>query len=208
MKTPTPLEWMLFHDGELDEPRRSEVAAIVAQGGTGFEQTQGLETLGDLVRGSSLGSLGAGVDLADGVMARIAKEGRAPVEPQRADALDLHTAPKAGPAANDNGRLLLGLTGLAAAAAVGLFVWGSGGDSAPLASQTTAPVVTELVAPAPETTAQPAPSLAERVKDIDLEESYRPVEVASVDFGSRTGAVIYMDEPKGAATTVVWLSDE
>jgi hypothetical protein len=104
--------------------------------------------------------------------------------------------------------LLLGLTGLAAAAAVGLFVWGSGGDSAPLASQTTVPVVTELVAPAPETTAQPAPSLAERVKDIDLGESYRPVEVASVDFGSRTGAVIYMDEPMGAATTVVWLSDE
>jgi hypothetical protein len=102
----------------------------------------------------------------------------------------------------------MGLTGLAAAAAVGLFMWGSGNDSTPTASYTAPPAPTELVAPAPEMTAQPAPTLAERVKDLDLEESYRPVEVASVDFGSRTGAVIYMDEPKGAATTVVWLTDD
>jgi hypothetical protein len=208
MKTPTALEWMLFHDGELEEPRRSELAAILAQGGAGPAQVAGLATLGDLVRQSSLGSLGADVDLADGVMARV---GRASAEPPRAEVLDLRPSLEGAPrgaAANDNGRLLMGLTGLAAAAAVGLFMWGSGNDSTPTASYTAPPAPTELVAPAPEMTAQPAPTLAERVKDLDLEESYRPVEVASVDFGSRTGAVIYMDEPKGAATTVVWLTDD
>jgi hypothetical protein len=196
---PTPLEWMQFHDGELEEPRRSELAALLAQGGTGA-QIEGLSVLGDLVRQSSFGALGADVDLAGDVMARIAKETSAKETSAK------ETSKSA--AANDNGRLLMGLTGLAAAAAVAMFVWGSGGDSAPTASQAAPQPAGEVAVPAPETTAPPAPTLAALVKDIDLEESYRPVEVASVDFGARVGAVIYMDEPKGAATTVVWLTDD
>lgn len=225
MKAPTDLEWMMFHDGELEEPRRGELASLLEVEATPAKKLRGLDVLGSLVRAEP--GLPE-VDLTDMIMGRIAtfeaeasspkkvvtlRESAVEKAVQRA-ALEKPaelTAPAAsGPvaskaAANDNGRLIFGLTGLAAAAAVGLFVWGGTEPGPTLPAE---PVAQVEEAPRPATTVAAAPNKPREVAPL-LEESGLPaVEVASVDFGSRAGAVIYMDEPKGATTTVVWLTDE
>jgi hypothetical protein len=53
-----------------------------------------------------------------------------------------------------------------------------------------------------------APSVSAEPPESELQEYEPTVEVASVDFGSKSGSVFYVPsgEP-GAATTVVWVSD-
>ncbi len=202
MKAPTDLEWMMFHDGELDEPRRSELASLLEVEATPSKKLRGLEVLGVLVRSEPATE----VNLTDVIMGRIATA-ESSAKPRVVPEQPVVTKSDA-PVANDNGKLLFGLTGLAAAAAVALFVWGGSEPGPSLPAEPVAQVQEAPPVVATAAAADRAPIIP-REDAPALEESGLPaVEVASVDFGSRVGAVIYMDEPKGATTTVVWLTDD
>lgn len=209
MKAPTDLEWMMFHDGELEEPRRSELASLVEVETAPSEKLRGLEVLGVLLRAEPTPQ----VDLTDVIMGRIAGIESSPKKLARVREEAVATSQPAintpdAPVANDNGKLLFGLTGLAAAAAVGLFVWG-GSEPGPSLPKELVAQVQEAPPPVATVAATGQALIIPREVEPVREESGLPaVEVASVDFGSRSGAVIYMDEPKGATTTVVWLTDE
>jgi hypothetical protein len=212
MSAPTDLELMLFHDGELEEPRRSEVAAWLEQSAVGRGKLAGLGLGGELVRETAL-ARAASFDISAAVMAKVSE-----VKPAEGGKV-LELRPKQekatqqpAPERQDGGRLLLPLTALAAAAAVALFVWGRSGptgDDVPVAK--TQPTETaEPVQPLPPSTTAVVPSpsteLFAKAADEDTEPS---VQVASVDFGSRTGAVYYVGgASQGATTTVVWVTEE
>ncbi len=119
--------------------------------------------------------------------------------------------------ANDNGRVIFGMALAAAAAAAALFFWGKSGSE----DGTTRPIAADVavsgassedgVAPLPPRTAEAL--RADPVGDAGFvaEEARYGVEVASVDFGQRSGAIYYVPagvDPSAAVTTVVWLADE
>ena len=213
--TPTDLELMLFHDGELEEPRRSEVASWLEQSTVGRGKLAGLGLGGQLVHESAM-ARAAAFDITDAVMRQVGGP-----QPQPAKVIELRpkqeekaqrgledAARQGGAERQDGGRLLLPLTLVAAAAAVALFVWGkSGTDDTPVA-RTQPTEQAEPVQPLPSTksSALSTAPLFAQAPDQDAEPS---VQVASVDFGSRTGAVYYVDgASKGATTTVVWVTEE
>ena len=221
MKPPTDLEWMMFHDGELEPSRQAELQALLDGDEQAAAMLRGMNALGVFVRETA--GKAKLPDLSDAIMEGIADFDQAEakpiarIEPKPAKPVQQATRPaqvlslpaKSASSANDNGRLLFGLTGLAAAAAVGLFVWGRSAGETLVAQLPNEPRLSaEEVAPA-----EPAaPTLAAAPsKPVQQEEDrgLPPVEVASVDFGSRIGAVYYVDEPRGGATTtVVWLADD
>lgn len=154
---PSDLELMLYFDGELEEPRRAEVAAFVGADLRARSKVAGLRIAAALVQNEPR-PLAAADDIADLVMARIAANGaQDPAVTPAHDpaALPLQPAPSlvaapvvspaprlapqpihapARPAANDNGRrMLVGLVALVAAAAAAFAVWGRG-PSGPAAS--------------------------------------------------------------------------
>lgn len=258
---PTDMELMMLADGELDAERRAEIEAFLALA-DGDEAAQaargklsGLREVSALVSSDGVWPERAGVDVVDGVFARLDAEAKTaelppsetPTIRERAASRDRASTPaaSAGPAlsrptldgsaasrrsgsaappaarpANDNGRLIYGMALAAAAAAAALFFWGKSGPSeseihAGLARPGT--VATD-VAPAldpsddPRRAApEPLPSVeALRADPVDDESRYG-VEVASVDFGQRSGAIYYVPTDgaaTAAVTTVVWLSDE
>lgn len=117
--------------------------------------------------------------------------------------------------ANDNGRFILGLAGVAAAAAAALFFWGRAPEAGPVAQTSAATTVEAPTTNTPKpavTVAEKAAPLKNPVAAVLEEERPPPVEVASVDFGKRTGAIYYMagdtKETQGETTTVVWVADE
>mgnify|MGYP000870218932 CR=1 FL=1 len=225
MSAPTDLELMLFHDGELDEPRRAEVARFLAADGSAVAQQKltGLALGGDILRESALERAGA-FDIADAVMASCESattNGGAAAPDAQSNVVDIRAraAQKSAEKATkdvektserqDGGRILLPLTALAAAAAVVLFLWGKSGSDAEVAKTQPTEQVQEPVKdlpPAP--TAVPSPSNTEMLGSTQ-EDAQPSVQVASVDFGSRTGAVYYVaGAAEGATTTVVWVTEE
>ncbi len=119
--------------------------------------------------------------------------------------------------ANDNSRAIFGFAVAAAAAAAAVFFWGKTGDDTatpardPIAM--TAPSIASgasEMAPAPE----PLGALADGANTELVDEPRYGVEVATVDFGARSGAIYYVpagiDDAAGkaAVTTVVWLNDD
>ncbi|MEM6788869.1 MAG: hypothetical protein AAF715_15210 [Myxococcota bacterium] len=128
---------------------------------------------------------------------------------------------------NDNGRFLYGmaaLAGLAAAAAVALFVWApSASDDAGARASAPSSAPSSMGAPgarARDGAAMPAaaapgaseakmPALtAARDDDADDDDAVPAVEVASVDFGRHQGSVFYVAGRQAGATAVVWVNDE
>ncbi len=229
MKPPTDLEWMMFHDGELEPSRQAELQALLDGDEQAAAMLRGMNALGVFVRETA--GKAKLPDLSDAIMqavadfdqteakpiARIEPKPAKPVQAKLVQAKPaegtkaaqvLSLPAKSASSANDNGRLLFGLTGLAAAAAVGLFVWGRSAGETLVAQVPSEPrVAAEDIAPAEPAapTLAAAPSKPVQEEDRGLP----PVEVASVDFGSRIGAVYYVDEPRGGATTtVVWLADD
>jgi hypothetical protein len=221
MTPPSDLELMMFHDGELDEARQREVEAYLrAEGGaekTGSAKLAGLGLLSELVIESQTVVQRAQEKQADSVAALVlAKldEERA-FEGSKVPLRESAPTPKLDrevTAANDNGRFIMALAGLAAAAAAALFVWGrSSTPEVPTAAidpveapaeVAPAPVETVAIVPAPTTTASAATPVVEQ----DSEPS---VEVASVDFSAASGAVYYVpSDSAGQTTAVVWLKDE
>lgn len=211
MTAPTDMELMLFHDGELEEPRRAEVAAWLEQSDVGKAKVAGLSFGGELVRESAL-ARAASFDITDAVMAKAKSEnGKADAVGEQAakvTPIKSKAAPKAAPedaSGKDGGRLLLPLTALAAAAAAALFLWGRS-EPKQVEVAKTEPTETAPVQPLPPTPA-PAPTELEPFAKADIEDL--GVQVASVNFGSRQGSVFIVgDESQGPTTAVVWVTEE
>ncbi|MBK6517713.1 MAG: hypothetical protein IPG04_27240 [Polyangiaceae bacterium] len=227
MSAPTDLELMMYFDGELDEPRASEVRAFVEGSARARQKLDGLSLVGVAVEERARARESSFPDLTDSIMARVSAEAagrtadaqephadRAPeAPPVRPKPLD---TPKkleiAAPAANDNGRLIFGLAAFAAVAAAALFMWGRSPEPAPSVAAGSAPELAPLdsalaapVADAPTSSQRPSPP-----PSAPEDEAPPPsAEVAAVDFGSRNGMVYYVavaNQP--TTTTVVWVRDE
>ncbi|NUP06430.1 MAG: hypothetical protein HOW73_10265 [Polyangiaceae bacterium] len=257
---PTDLELMMYFDGELDEPRCSEVRAHVegASSGAHVMKLGGLSLLQGVVREHASARSSAQADgLADAIMAKIASEGTAAEgsgaegsgaegsggeggersaevvalkvgldEAARSDDRARSQRPAAigsrlkvgdTPAANENGRLILGLAAAAAAAAAALFIWGRSAPDVQPTAMTGAPSApAEIVAGDPAPTAESdavASTQAQPQEPLKIasneEDAPRSVEVAAVDFGSRPGLVYYVSgSDQAMSTTVVWVRDE
>ena len=219
MSAPTDLELMMYFDGELEEPRASEVRAFVEGSARARQKLDGLSLVGVAVEERARARERSFPDLSDSIMARVSAEaaGRdlAPkASPARPKLLD---TPKkleiAAPAANDNGRLIFGLAAFAAVAAAALFMWGRSPEPAPSVAAGSAPELAPLDSGALAAPVAEAPTSSERPSPppVATEEEAPPpsAEVAAVDFGSRNGMVYYVavaNQP--TTTTVVWVRDE
>ena len=220
---PSDLELMMFHDGELDEARHREVEAYLRGEGTAVKSSAnklaGLGLVSALVVESQIPTMRAQERQADtiaaAVMAKLDAGRDASPRATGNEKSDSHTTPRldgAAEPANDNGRFIMVLAGLAAAAAAALFVWGrSAPPEAPSAAVEAidapaemAPVPSETVAIVPPTATSSA-----AVPSLEEAEGQPSVEVASVDFSAASGAVYYVpSDSAGQTTAVVWLKDE
>lgn len=212
--TPSDLELMLYADGELPEERIAEVEAYLDRSASARSKLRGLDLASALIREDALDRAARAGDLTDAIFARIQAE--APVvAPAPAPKLaTVHALPvaarvpgaKAKPA-NDGSRAIFTLAAVAFAAAAGLMIWGK----ARIAQDPQAhlrPMPAQTAAPRPEL---PAPAPAKSAEVAEGGDDEHGVEVATVNFGSRSGSIFYV--PKGAApsnatTTVVWLNDD
>lgn len=233
MTEPTDLELMMYADGELDPARAAEVARFLEQrpDDAAGDKLFGLSVVSAHVRTEAdrVATAARADDIVANVFAaiRAEQEGSAPAKKNGrarvadvisiadAKAADATKSPaRAAAPANDNARLIFGLAGVAAAAAIALGIWGSGANPAK------SPVdVGDRVAVATDVTTETRPEPTTNVASAPIESNKKPkpsvqddtpaVAVAAVDFGTKTGAVYYVpsDSP-GTTTTVVWVSDE
>lgn len=215
-RAPTDVELMEYFDGELAEPRLSEVRDFVQRDAAAQAKMTGLDAVSRLVQAraeTSSASFGD-FDLASSVLARAEREASSDPPPSRS----IHSArprksvgapaPAATKPANDNATRIYFLAGLAAVAAVVFLWWGrSAPDQALEATNTAEPAGSTLVEVATTVTAEDrtAPPVVAEADPPDQ----TGVEVASVDFGRRSGAIFHVPtDVRGATTTVLWLSDE
>jgi hypothetical protein len=227
---PSDFELMQFFDGELEEPRRSVVAAFVAADRRALNKLSGMRITSVLVQEQAR-SHAAADGIADLVMAKIAAESRVapqiaapivqPMAPAQSAPMPVHFAQMGPPialrkpAANDNSRRIFAVMGALAVAAAAAFavMWGRSGET-PHGPSTSQPVAVN--------TAPSVPASAPRGTQPDIEAGALPgetpegdaehgVEVAAVNFGAHMGSIFYV--PSGSreakrATTVVWLADD
>lgn len=224
-RPPTDLELMMYVDGGLEGERLREVRLALSRDSVLRSKVAALSLTSSIVRENAESD----IDLADGIMARIAADKSptldardaapapldAPVERKDADVKPL-LRPGLGKAttkpapSNDNSRGIFALAAVAVAAAAGLMIWGRmdvgtpHSQGAPVAAITTPAELPEALAPTP----AEAPRAASDVEDGDAEPG---VAVAAVDFGAKIGTIFYV--PTEAATsnhttTVVWLADD
>lgn len=220
---PTDMELMLYVDGELDEARRAEIEAHLAQSESGRRKVAALRIGSGMVREHSLASA-KDFDIASAVMAKIdaiavdlpaenppAKSPPAKKESAGADVIALRdrrpAAADRSKAANDNSRGIFTLAAIAVAAAAGLMIWGQMGAS-PGRSADSAPVTAQEAPAIPAPAEKPVAPPTEAASAESEEE--HGVEVAAVDFGAHMGTIFYVptDAVAGATTTVVWVDDE
>lgn len=230
---PTDLELMLYFDGELDEPRRSEVEAFLAtdRGARARGQLGLMGAVAEHARRAALdgpaqGGAHPADGIADAVMARIAagapsdvdpsnmdieapaERARAPERPRVNEARAIGRAKggdeAAGRPANDNARTIFALAAVAVAAAAGLTIWARTEPTMPDAYvASSSPPAEELTAEAADPPLDDGPTEAPSAAS----DPDPGVEVAAVDFGARSGSIFYV--PTEAATTaVVWVPDE
>lgn len=237
MTEPTDLELMMYADGELDPERAAEVGLFLGADAAAADKLFGMAVVSAHVQREAdrVATAHRADDIVAGVLdairaqqsdvataktnGRVALDDRAVVSlADRRSETGKASAQASGPAApaNDNARLIYGLAGLAAAAAIALGVWGQGASPAksPVDNGDKVAIVSpedEPSAPAdPASTNEAAPQIGSNKKPPPPVQDDTPaVAVAAVDFGTKTGAVYYVpsDSP-GATTTVVWVSDE
>lgn len=210
---PSDLELMMFFDGELEEPRRSMIAAYLGRDLKAQNKLAGMRITSAVVQYQA-NQPSAADAIADRVMAQIERE-RAQVvpQPQAPIMLDPRASVVAKPAANDNSRrIFVGLVALVAAAAAAFAVWTKQPASThstenPVAVHTTQPPAPSQVGTQADTN---SPEIDAAVVNPEPE-SEHGVEVAAVNFGAHMGSIFYV--PSGSVdaqrtTTVVWLADD
>ena len=209
---PTDLELMLYADGELSGERLAAVRAWLdtKAGRTGQRKLAALHLGAAVVREHALHGASAADGIAGAVMGLIDE---APRDPRPAAALSKQApalatpleASGAGRPANDNGRgFYMFAAMLVAAAAAAVLLWGRPAH---------APVGGPVAHLAPGSVSLPSarrPGGEPAAPDAAGPRVENGVEVMAVDFGSRTGAVLYVpnETPGSETTTVVWLSDD
>lgn len=227
---PSDLELMMFFDGELDEPRRTEIAAFVASDLRARTKIAGLRVAAAFVQDEAdqidrSPAPSPADDIAGLVMARIAANGAAPVvlpaTPTPLPVIDPARLPAPPPLpalapANDNRRrLFVAVGGLVAAAAAVLAVWSQRPSGPPAVPPSPVAAVDTAVAPVTARPAPAAPSSTDTEVDAAAlaagDEGDHGVEVAAVNFGAHMGSIFYV--PSGSieakrTTTVVWLADD
>lgn len=214
-KPPTDLELMLYLDGELEEPRATEIARFLGDAPEEAEESGdpgepaelvgaraklvAMDAVGEVVRRRAE-AVGQDFSVADAVMAHVAELDRAGAA----------SAPKAlpikKPAANDNAvsRRIFALAAVAVAAAAAMMVWSRAEAPGPVAERPVAPIEAP-VAPIE------APELANPAEGDEPSEEDMGVVVAAVDFGAHSGSIFYVPggpSLPGETTTVVWVADE
>lgn len=215
-KPPTDLELMMLHDGELDPARAEEVMTFLEGDRVARDKRWSLEVVGAGLREVSSRSDEKSPDMVDDILAYVdasslpssKKQGGVTVLSDRREEKK-HSSHATSKAANDNGRLIFGLAAVAAAAAALMFFWGRAGNDRTFEL----PTATD----APQAKVEPPPSLSPSL-DVSsalaperLEKSELGVEVAAVDFGTKSGTIYYVpsdDKFAASATTVVWLAEE
>ena len=208
--SPSDLELMQYFDGELEEPRRSAVAAFLSADLGAQNKVAGLTITSAILRDQA-GSLSAADGIADLVMAKISADPGANVHPSQAKVLPfpaLSTKP-AAPANDNSRRIFAALGALAVAAAAAFALWGQA--SAPPAGPARSTPVAAVTAPSTVPTAvNPEPDIDAASVNAEADTEHG-VEVAAVDFGAHMGSIFYV--PSGSieakrTTTVVWLADD
>jgi hypothetical protein len=218
---PSDEELMGFLDGELDDGRRAEIAAALANDAELRAKLAALGLVGELVR-ERVDEDERADGIADAVMARLAAGEPAESElvhgrfGQKRAGRRLGSFIRSEPA-NENARSVFLMAALAAAVAIGLFFWSRAGlRDLPVGHG--GPDHRSLVPPTA-VAWQPGASAAEpkwlvpaasepMAKDEDTDAA---VEVASVDFGSHSGTVFYVStgsSQSSTTTAVVWVTDE
>lgn len=222
---------MAYFDGEIEEPRRSAVAAFIAADRRASTKLSGLRVTSAFVQDQPARATAAD-DIADKVMARIASEAApsrdAKIIPFPGSSAQPRVATPPQPLArplpvarrgNDNARWFFGAVGLvaAAAAAAAFVLWGrtDTGSGAPSGSGPVAAVTaptSAIVASAASTTSGAEPEIDAVAPAVSPEgDMEHGVEVAAVNFGAHMGSIFYV--PSGSVeanrtTTVVWLADD
>lgn len=220
------LDLMMYLDGELDSDRHEQVREALAHDKVLQGKLAALDFSSSIVQ-EQAHEAAANIDVADSVMALIASSKDVVLDERDAapGAKTLHIpvseiAPvrldklgKKSGASNDNARGIFALAAFAVAAAAGLMIWGrvapnsSTPASEPVAMMATTPETAAVVVAAPEPAAAPTGEAAVEAAE---EQNDLGVEVAAVDFGSKVGAIFYVDADEATSkhtTTVVWLTD-
>jgi anti-sigma factor RsiW len=198
---PTDLELMMYFDGELEGERLAAVEAHLKKERTARKKHTALGLVSGIVREEARATGEKGADIADSVMDLIEAEEKKPKksEPARDNVVPLRAKP-----ANDGGRTMYLVAAALVAAAAAVFLWGRTSNDDEAARRRKPPSV--LVQG--EKSAASEPSNAPKIEP-DKPEGAHGVEVATVDFGGRKGAVFYVpSETTESDTTVVWLSDD
>lgn len=208
MNKPTDMELMLFADGELDEPRRGQVEAYLQSNSAARDKLAALRIVGAFVEGQADDA----PSLTDAIMGRIEQDAPAPV-PRADNVISLHAhravTPKSErvPASGLFGRTSRAVyyfAAVAVAAAAAMTLW------VRMDPQMAAlPPTTAIVPVSPAAPGAAAALSVEPAAPVGLDPEVG-VEVAAVDFGTRSGTVFYVqgdDAAPGATTTVVWVND-
>jgi anti-sigma factor RsiW len=211
MSRPTDLELMAYFDGELEEPRRTEVTRWLESDAAGDDVGAAQQ---------KLAGLALGAEWVQSTAPRTTEADPAAVDAILA-AIRTEQVPSASPtvsreAANDNQRWTVGVLALVSAAAAALFLWPRAPD--------TPPGVASAGSSAPRTVTSSASMIAGTTASsgavdaaVGVDDDVQGVQVATIDFGARTGAIynvvsdVFQDGGAGAekhvATTVVWIAD-
>lgn len=212
MKRPTDMELMLFADGELDEPRHHEVERFLASDAEGRDKLAGLRVVGAFVQEQADDGPSA-LNIADAVMARVAQEGRSarvpadnviPLQGRRNQAPKSEREAPASGLFGRTSRAVYYFAGAAIAAAAAMSLWVQVDPQMPALPPTTAIVPGAQAVPGP-VAALPADTAPVAALEPDV-----GVEVAAIDFGTRSGAIFYVqgnEAATGGTTTVVWVND-
>ncbi len=221
---------MLFHDGELEEPRASEVAAWLGAdaGRAGRAKLTAMALVGEAVR-SRVAERSQGFDVADAVMRAVEAsaetdpreatekppERLAPVVPISGVRSGARPAREAQKRRRPDDRLwrAVGLATAAVAAAAAWAVWPRATTSdLPIATVSPRPLPTMVISLADpvESSAVATRPTAEPVALAAVDDVGQGVQVGGVDFGARMGSIFYVarDSDPGLVTTVVWIREE
>jgi hypothetical protein len=205
---PTDLELMLFADGELDEPRREQIEEFLLSNAAARDKMAALRVVGAFVGGQADDA----PSFADAIMARIDQEGPAatarpdnviPLHGRRAPSPKSERAPASGLFGRTS-RAVYYFAAVAVAAAAAMTLWIRVDPQMAALPPTTAIVPMSPAAPGA------AAALAVEPAAVAALDPEVGVEVAAVDFGTRSGTVFYVqgdDAAPGATTTVVWVND-